>query len=680
MRKLSKAVAAACAAMTFAASLNVSAFADDSPKQNVLGYEKRSVTAHIFEKDKTQDLNCIFADDMPAMPYIDAQEYLDVMFTVDFETDKADDGIYTITGNDTTITIDPEKDTIKFSDYKMLTDKNVTVDEINDDFNYFNIVTDEEDNKKNGSEFDLSKYDIDIIEDDENVYIPSYILNDLFSSLYSSVVYSGDELYFTKETDFVYDIESYYDIDLYKNDERSEEDTARSYNELCFLFDRIYGAPGQSKLAKSISEKGFDKTLDEYSDDTRLAKQYLLGNSWSDHYIGILLISPLLHDGGHTLPLAELLNNMQESEDDPVVIKNFREKIKKMGSDRARNALEEVMNSMSEDILSDDLETARDLSFKKLDELKKWSDSSLYGFGQTAVFSFDGFDIPVVKQFKEAVDIAKKKGYKNFLIDLSLNGGGELSVLGYIMSAMTKEDKKDNTFSFYSKNVISGETYKDTYEYDYDLNDVIDEEDKSVDFKMNYAVLCSKISFSCGNYLPCLAKDNGIPVIGQRTGGGSCSIMVERYMDNSRFTMSGFSTLLNNELEDVDTGVEPDLKMPLKKAEFGYDADSFYDFEKINSYLDDFYGVEVEEAEEVEEPEDSEEQTDKDSSQTEKETKDDTKDNTEQQDKDDTSAVTEVSTTNTANPKTAAGFGVSAGMIAAAAAVITICSRSRRKK
>lgn len=180
MRKLSKAVAAACAAMTFAASLNVSAFADDSPEQNVLGYEKRSVTAHIFEKDKTQDLNCIFADDMPAMPYIDAQEYLDVMFTVDFETDKADDGIYTITGNDTTITIDPEKDTIKFSDYNMLTNKNVTVDETNDDYNYFNIVTDEEDNKKNGSEFDLSKYDIDIIEDDENVYIPSYILNDLF--------------------------------------------------------------------------------------------------------------------------------------------------------------------------------------------------------------------------------------------------------------------------------------------------------------------------------------------------------------------------------------------------------------------------------------------------------------------------------------------------------------------
>ena len=64
---------------------------------------------------------------------------------------------------------------------------------------------------------------------------------------------------------------SYVDkTSVYENDHRSQEIIALTYNELCFLMDKYYGAPSRSEI---------DRTLDEYSDNTRRAKELILSDS-----------------------------------------------------------------------------------------------------------------------------------------------------------------------------------------------------------------------------------------------------------------------------------------------------------------------------------------------------------------------------------------------------------------
>lgn len=56
---------------------------------------------------------------------------------------------------------------------------------------------------------------------------------------------------------------------------------------------------------KIIAEKGFDRTLDEYSDDTRKAKQWLLSDQWIGFYAGMYMLQRYLDDGGHTALILE---------------------------------------------------------------------------------------------------------------------------------------------------------------------------------------------------------------------------------------------------------------------------------------------------------------------------------------------------------------------------------------
>ena len=52
---------------------------------------------------------------------------------------------------------------------------------------------------------------------------------------------------------------------------------------------------------------------------------------------------------------------------------------------------------------------------------------------------------------------------------------------------------------------------------------------KSEDFKrnsqknndMNFAILTSKASFSSGNFMPCIAQEKGIAILGETSGGGT---------------------------------------------------------------------------------------------------------------------------------------------------------------
>ena len=161
-------------------------------------------------------------------------------------------------------------------------------------------------------------------------------------------------------------------------------------------------------------------------------------------------------------------------------------------------------------------------------------------------------------------------GVENIVIDMSTNGGGTLGVLNKIASLFSKT----NGFETYTKNDKTGDvdtckTYIDSnYDGKYDDTDVYGN-------KFKFYLLTSPCSFSCGNALPffCgIAKT--ATIIGQRSGGGECSVTSSDIGSLRKFQHSSNTHIVSYKTETID-GKEVKSEIG---AEGGADVYAFYDF------------------------------------------------------------------------------------------------------
>jgi C-terminal processing protease CtpA/Prc len=143
---------------------------------------------------------------------------------------------------------------------------------------------------------------------------------------------------------------------------------------------------------------------------------------------------------------------------------------------------------------------------------------------------------------------------KNFVIDITANGGGSAD----IVLAMTSLILDQSYISM--DNPLTGQKSFVAYEVDRNFNGVFDEADKDVHYDLNFAVLTSGMSFSCGNLFPSILKTAGVPVMGATSGGGACAIQAMCTADGFCFQISSFRARLNTlGGENIDPGVTPDL-------------------------------------------------------------------------------------------------------------------------
>jgi len=113
-------------------------------------------------------------------------------------------------------------------------------------------------------------------------------------------------------------------------------------------------------------------------------------------------------------------------------------------------------------------------------------------------------------------------------------------------------------------NSLTGQRSIVEYEVDRNFNGKFDEADKNVHYDLNFAVLTSGNSFSCGNLFPSMLKDNGIPVMGSTSGGGACAIQAMCTADGFCFQISSFRARLNTiDGQNIDAGVTPTLPIPV---------------------------------------------------------------------------------------------------------------------
>lgn len=560
---------------------------------------QKDITSYLYSKDKTETLTCLFKSSMPDMPYISTSDFCENIFKGETNEVKNPDGTYTVTNPDGSMVIDTVNDTIYFDEFESFISSEADSDGTMLHAPYSETLGMTIEGETKSLTLDLGAYDIDILEYEGRSYFPVSSVSLLFSITYDAAEYADGCIYFIHCSDMMTD-DSYFDrTSVYEDDHRSREMIDLTYNELCFAVDKLYGRPSKAEIAGSIEEKGFDKTLDEYSDDTRKAKELILSDSKTDFIIGLCYLSSVFDDGGHTsfmFPLADSVGNYSDSAVGTVLM----DKLTDFSDPDAEKLVSLLFDaSLFQDDMPELYET-RSNAYEKYETVKVWDDPSqaqLIRSGNTAVFAFDSFMNETVDNFKWSLDYAKDNGIKRFVLDVSCNAGGSSDIVMYMMTMMLNKSRDNNTASMRTLYTITGNISNYSYELDLNLDGEINDLDKDVYYDLEYAVLTSNISFSCGNLLPALARDNGIAVIGGTSGGGACALSINFTAESMPYTLSSYDKFISADNGDVDSGIVPDYDLTKKVVtESGEKVDysALYDIAGYEAMIDEFYGVSVE--------------------------------------------------------------------------------------
>ena len=448
---------------------------------------------------------------------------------------------------------------------------------------------------------DFEKYGIDILGEGDELWVPLAVLQGLFCSPYAyNVFYNGKAIYLSdgmqllqtanaKDTDG-----DYY---AFTETERSEEKIRFDYGSLCFYVDTCYGFPETSRLSESIAEEGLDRTLDKTIDGMNLAgvKKLLLSPDMKEYTCGLFLLFTALDDGGHTAFVDFLWIPEEKLMAWPDIIKELGIKM----PDRS-NYVEVSLQGLSaafEGAMQKGFDRAEVLVFDNATEMAIYLEQ-----GDTAMFAFDHFycnraawadyedgvlsEMPEDSMgcFIKALEMAKANpDIKNFVVNLAMNGGGESGVATTIAKLICGQAYR------HQLDMLTGQDETIWYDIDLDFDGDFDEEDGEASYPFRFAVIAGARTYSAANYLTNMAKDNGVCVLGERSGGGANSPQITPESEGLWFQLSGRYKLMDKNNETVDFGVEPDYVLTEEK-DGGFDYARYFDFAEISRLMDEYYG------------------------------------------------------------------------------------------
>lgn len=144
----------------------------------------------------------------------------------------------------------------------------------------------------------------------------------------------------------------------------------------------------------------------------------------------------------------------------------------------------------------------------------------------------------------------------NVVIDISLNGGGNLGALIRVLGVLS-----DNYINYTTFNTLNREYTNVYYNVDADLDKSYQDKDAFSQFK--YYILTSINTFSAANSMASMAKCSNIAtLIGEKTGGGMCSVLPLILADGTTIRISSNNAIMaytNNEYNEIESGVNPDI-------------------------------------------------------------------------------------------------------------------------
>ena len=446
---------------------------------------------------------------------------------------------------------------------------------------------------------DFAKYGIDLVGDGDELWVPLAALQCLFSSPYAfNAFFNGKGVYIQDGMETLQPV-SAKDLDgayyAFMESARSEEKARFDYSVLCFYVDTCFGFPERSRLSASIAEVGLDKTLDRTIDGINLPalKASLLSTDMEEYIFGLNALLTAVDDGGHTtFTDAPLMTEERKAA--------WAEKMAGLGiAPSERSAYADASFSG----ISSVYQLAAKGGFDHVEGIDydngEWA--NYFEKGDTALYLFMHFycnrlgwtlyedgqtsEMPedTMGTFIKCLEKAKSNpNIKKFVIFLPLNAGGESG----IAATMSK--------------IISGQAYRHQYDaytgqdeiifYDVDLNfdGVFDEKDDAVSYPFQFAVIAGAYSYSAANYLISMAKDNGVCVLGEQSGGGACSPQPTPESEGAMFNLSGRYKLVDRKGEYVDFGIEPDYLLTEEK-DGETDYSRFFDVAEISRLIGEYY-------------------------------------------------------------------------------------------
>ncbi len=544
-----------------------------SAESEKISFEKTAVvTQPMNSAEEAFEVDCLVRSDLPEIPFVNVESYLGLIYDLD-SSSALGSGVYKFENSGYSMTLDAGKDTVSFDCYEGFTKSNLknpphfqtyTFVEDGSGFELYSDIS--------SVELDLSKYDLDIVEEDGSLYMPFCALNEIFSDADFSITYKSGKFKCVS-------LRGQMGAKGKFGSERTKEYAEMCYNDLCFMMDNFYGKPSNAKLTAGIIKDGFDKTLETYDTVTPRVKELLLSESIEEYCTGLMLLQGYIDDGGHThldysieqrlakygvstpAAAAKKVFGDTDNADAAAIIAKYEENL----------AIEEKQNCLM---------IERSNAYNNFELVKEWRDSTLYRSGDMFFYNFGYFGTDAVAPFKEAMDLAAEMGAKYFIVDVTSNGGGDPVISAYMISLMSE------SATYIEKNCVSGILLRFTGRIDKNLDGKFDEKDNEVKYDFRCAVLGCIDTYSCPNEFGCFAQDHGICVLGERTRGGSCCVTSRLLPNGTCYNISGYSMTLRESGKDADDGVSPDVLLP------GYEKDykGFYDLNAMKKGIAEFYG------------------------------------------------------------------------------------------
>lgn len=571
--------------------------------EGAISFETRQVPVNRGgEDDGTVCLR--FYSDMPSVPYISVADFQQLMLPgTTIEVTKTGKGKYLLEGPFAKATVNTTSEQFSSDDYMAFTNLmgqvQVGMDNVGFGGSPFLRYNHHELTPASATvTFDFSKYGIDLRGDEKAVYFPFATISDIFSDLdFHLAGYNGEKVIVLTgddDSDNVAKLEIERAKELLEAESREEDMAAFCYAELCFVIDHFYGMPGRSPLEGGIKNDGLDKTLDVIEHGPTI-KKLLKSTNTKEYFFGMKSLQVLLQDGGHTNLMVDYNLFMAQAEEDEME-EYFYEEWKDSNKEfedtypylyqPLMDLIEEFMESSKREVIS---------MYRP-----STSDQTYYKEGDTAFLMYDQFG-PINKEAWEeyydngcqgetpaideeykgdlsvVLDALKQASedpeVKNLVVDLACNTGGDFDVLMAMSVLMGGPNY------YYSENLVTGQRQISYFDVDSNFDGVFDEKDKDVKYDLNIAVLTSDVSFSCGNFFPSMMQDMGFPIIGERSGGGSCGVHPFITPEGMHFQISSArARLANKNWENIDGGVEPNYVIDVSSGDYS----AFYDVNFIN--------------------------------------------------------------------------------------------------
>ena len=555
-----------------------------------------------------------FYDSMPNVAYISAADFQSIVLPGSTMTvTHTGAGQYTLTNADATATVNINDDVFVTDGFEAFTNQmgllqpgmaNVYYDGMPfvryKKVSYFPL--------KATTTLDMGAYGIDLHADGKGaVYFPFATLADMYTDLYyHHAGFNGEKVVANLSVNEVElsEIDPDYNKPLVARTTRPADLADFNYKELCFAMDHFYGYPGRIKYNDALKAKGLDKVLEEDIECGPSIKKLLLSEKLSDYLIGMMGLTGVYFDGHTAMTITSALG---KATDYPELYQEYQAGLM---------AHQDVLALLMTAIVSMQSMVADGQAVEAL-RPKVYGEGVTYvKKGDTAVCVFDSFNerneqawkdyyagkgpMPTVENAPNDdmvifLDALKKAAadpeVKNFVIDITANGGGSADIVLAMTSLIL--DK-----SYISQdNSLTGQRSIVEYEVDRNFNGLFDAADQDVRYDLNFAVLTSPMSFSCGNLFPSILKDNGVPVLGATSGGGACAIQAMCTADGFCFQISSFRARLNSlDGDNIDGGVTPDIpidnegrvevKLSEENSLMVKDYSKYFDIDYLRSLLE----------------------------------------------------------------------------------------------